>query len=910
MLQLLKRPALLLLLTLMVGVAVTPAVEKRKIPEGFSEEDWDLLRSKLTEVDVIAAALQSDEEDIDVEEAIGAGGFQIVARDSLVHDPKSQWVFSRDRARIKSGNFELEADRLIIDVRLQEVQAEGNVKLIINESEIEATRMFYNLKTREGVAHNIDGKSGEIYFRANPDEKIDEPSFQQISSNQYLYRKSRFTTDDFPRPMYEIKAKEVILFPEDRIFMRAAIVYVREIPVLYLPSYNTSLKEKQAWHFVFGSGGDLGNFVLGEYQAKYHNLEPGFDDEGEMVERTKGDMKYKFDYMSDRGFGYGLKHGYKWNFDRHAGLWELYGINDEDYEVDEDGDGEQEDEEFRYATWVRHRSRLTEKIWLHVNADWMHDPEIYYDILDHRERNIDRRRLYERNVRTALSWIEDDWLLRALYERTERIGRDRVTNYVEIGDDDDDFDPDDDLRDEVLGFEDDDDDDEGISSERYGTVTEREPQITLATSWINILRSQFYYNLDLNVFNNLDKGLNTLGTSDDSMVRGVDLYQRIMFYHRFTKDTNIIAKLGAGIGRMERQDDTFDFDFPSGSEFPGTPYNNGLEFVDEETFLVGDEEFNLQNVDDNFTYFDSDIQLHHRFTRAIRGGIKHFIRVGGEDSLGEFYEASGAKIARNDLYDYRYEQHWINAYLRYSLAVPDLTVRALYRRNLESKSERSPNDTLQSAAIGLEYNSPRDVYRIDTKLGYSTQQVRHPDDEFAYERDSINYRISTAIRPLHNNWWGEFAILWRKDLDDDPADLENEDDIDDDDDDDDFDESDDDIFLNGRFVTRIGPKWSLEFTGDYEVEDEDINRVGIILKRDLHDAVLNIEFFLDDDIFDDDDNDNDNDDDDNDDDDSDDLLDNLEIRVALTFKLPKEDFLKAQAFRSALDPNREAEEDK
>ncbi|MBN1517329.1 hypothetical protein JXA32_12270 [Candidatus Sumerlaeota bacterium] len=903
--------------------ALNAAAKPQEIPEGFDAEEYDRLRARATAVDRAMARLEGLEEeegDGGEEEAVSAGyqfsgaeGISIRSIDSLVLDDKTQVVYGRRRTRITAGErFSLEADRVTINIVSEEIEAEGDVLLTVNKSEIKATRLYYNFGSSEGVAYQSDGQYQHVYFRADPNEQdSDAPSFRQLNENQYLFQKSRFTTDDFPRPMYEIKAREAVLFPQDRIFMRNAVLYIREKPVMYFAMFNRSIEERQAWHFVFGNDNDLGGFVMGTYQWKYHSMEPSFEDEDELIFRSHGDVKYHLDYFGDRGVGYGMQHGYSLNYEKHAGDWELYRISDDDYNVRDDNEAD------RWIADWKHRSRITRRLWWRFNADWMSDPEIYYDIIDKKNRDdYERGRLAERRIRSSLDWVDDYYLLRALVERKERISRDRITDYAEPGDDDRDYDTDDELTllQEGLWTDDNNLDDEGIDPDRYSAVSKRLPELTLSTSWLNIFRSPYYYNLNVRAFRNLDKGLNSGSREDDAWVEGYDVYNRLMFFHAFSDDTNLMMKLGAGFGQMDRERYTFDFDIDDREHAEDGIRENGSRLVftddDYETFLVGRDERSLSEVQSNFVYYDADTLLTHRFSRSLTGEAEHFIREGAEDSLSEWYESIGNHTARSDLYDYRLREHWIKATLNYRLRYPDLNVILAAERNLQSGSDITPNEIIQQLAGSIRYRSPREVFTIENRHTLSTIQYRAHNDEYMYEGDVYRTSLNLGLRPLHDNWWSNLGLAFSHDLDDDPLEEENrkllEDQVDEDDtnDDDRYDEGDNRYYAYLEFTTRIGPKWALELRADYEFETSDLNHASLLFKRDLHDGVMNFELDLDDNYFDDryDDNEDNGNNDKS-------LSDYLSYRIYFTFKLPDEDFLDSKPIEAALRGRRTVEED-
>ena len=98
-------------------------------------------------------------------------------------DEESGLIYARSGARIRYRDFTLEADRLILDLRLKEVQAYGNVTLHSPRAEVTAESMWYNFDKQEGAAFKVDGHHADLYFKAVKDEE-EIPSFQRLSKEE------------------------------------------------------------------------------------------------------------------------------------------------------------------------------------------------------------------------------------------------------------------------------------------------------------------------------------------------------------------------------------------------------------------------------------------------------------------------------------------------------------------------------------------------------------------------------------------------------------------------------------------------------------------------------------------------------------------------------------------------------
>ena len=99
-------------------------------------------------------------------------------------DNEDQIIYGPSRTRLKYGEIFIEADKLILDMRLEEIQTEGNVILRMNDSEVNADSLRFNYGTDEGVAFNAQGNIPPVYFSSalRPgDELSGEPQLLQVS---------------------------------------------------------------------------------------------------------------------------------------------------------------------------------------------------------------------------------------------------------------------------------------------------------------------------------------------------------------------------------------------------------------------------------------------------------------------------------------------------------------------------------------------------------------------------------------------------------------------------------------------------------------------------------------------------------------------------------------------------------
>ena len=773
--------------------------------------------------------------------------FRITSDEFLDYDEESNFIYGRARTKVWYKDVYLEADRLIFDVRLNEIQAYGNILLRAKGDEYKADSLWYNLDKGRGYAYGASGRRKNIFIHSDPEEK-QLPTFELLGQTEdnkpreALFRKSSYTTCDFPLPHYRIACKEILLYPDDRVFFRGATFYVWEVPVFYLPVYTRSLDESFPWSFIVGYDSKLGAYLRIDYDYHHAEYEPSIDDEDEWVKKSRGHLNAHVDFFGKRGIGYGALYKYSFDFNKHKGIIDLYRIADRKLDVVDYDDRYRIEDEDEYARWIahiQHRSQITDEIYLQLDVDEMSDPDVYYDLLD-RFNEIDRERIPERNVRAALTYRRDAFIGRLLFQMRSRIGRDRVTNFANPSDNDADLDIDP-YRREIM------DDYDGFPRDRYGRVSKRMPQLTFSSNYLQLFSVPLYTYTDINILNNLDRGLNIVSTEDDAWVRGIDVYQALLYRLRLARNYTLTARLGVGAAAFFRENDDYSYDFPPGAVFPyDQPWDEGgFTFLDEDTFIIGRRhpdttqaqlddwrKRNLDDVKDYYFYTDLMLRFYARFTDYLHGWIQYNIREGTDDSLGEFYESLGDVLARYDLYNFRLPEHWIRSGLVFFLRYPNLSTYLSGGYNLQGKKDIYANEELYFVSLGARYVNNPETFTFNTALRYSGRQEYDPSDPWEQKVDHIYGSMSAQYMPLSKRWWTKLSITGHKTLDDNDHYSNYRG----------FDEHDTEFNVRGILGGKLGPKYVVEGQVYYKdrLADNGISDIRLIIKRDLHDAIASL----------------------------------------------------------------------
>jgi len=254
----------------------------------------------------------------------------VVNGDEVEYSTDNKEITARGKVEIIYKDSKLTCQKLTINTQTKEAVAEGLVVLDDQKGIIEGSKMTYNFDTKTGTIF-------DSHFRANPyfgkSEKV-----EKVSDAEFIAKKGFVTTCSFDKPHYRIGAKQVNMFPKDKIQTQGDTFFIGDAPILYLPRYNHSLKDSMMHFQVMpGKRSDWGGYLLSMYRQ---NLTPSLD------------ARLYLDYRSKLGLaeGFGLNY-----FSQHFGKG-----NYKFYYTHEQPDGLNEDFQ-RYLVRWRHRWEVDER---------------------------------------------------------------------------------------------------------------------------------------------------------------------------------------------------------------------------------------------------------------------------------------------------------------------------------------------------------------------------------------------------------------------------------------------------------------------------------------------------------------------------------------------------------------------
>ncbi|MFH1458517.1 MAG: LPS export ABC transporter periplasmic protein LptC [Candidatus Omnitrophota bacterium] len=254
----------------------------------------------------------------------------VVNGDEVEYSTDNKEVTAKGKVEIIYKGSKLTCQKLTVNTQTKEAVAEGLVVLDDQKGIIEGSKMIYNFDTKTGTVFDSQ-------FRANPyfgkSERV-----EKVSDVEFIAKKGFVTTCDLDQPHYRIGAKQINMFPKDKIQTRGDTFFIGDVPVLYLPRYNHSLKDSMMHFQVMpGKKSDWGVYLLSVYRQ---NLAPGVD------------ARIYLDYRSKLGTAEGFGLNYL-TPDYGRGDFKFYYANENPENVDEDFE--------RYLIRWRHKWDVDER---------------------------------------------------------------------------------------------------------------------------------------------------------------------------------------------------------------------------------------------------------------------------------------------------------------------------------------------------------------------------------------------------------------------------------------------------------------------------------------------------------------------------------------------------------------------
>ncbi|MBD3379514.1 MAG: LPS assembly protein LptD [Candidatus Omnitrophica bacterium] len=264
----------------------------------------------------------------------------IVDGDKVEFFEKEGKIIAEGNVSITYGETKLSCDRIEVNTRTKIALCEGNVRVEQPEGVLVGERIRYDFNKKQGEIISGDVKAYPWFGKAD--------EVARVSEDEFLLRNGYISTCDHDFPHYRVKAKEIRVFPDDKIIARNVVVYIGKVPVMWFPYYYHPIIQSRAKvQFIPGVTSDWGYFLLSAW--RFH-----------LKGNTKMDVL--LDYREKKGFAEGVDLYYNMA-DLGArelgdGVFRAYFIHQNDrgtYDPQPFREGEGDDPELRKRFQWKHR---------------------------------------------------------------------------------------------------------------------------------------------------------------------------------------------------------------------------------------------------------------------------------------------------------------------------------------------------------------------------------------------------------------------------------------------------------------------------------------------------------------------------------------------------------------------------
>jgi len=201
-------------------------------------------------------------------------------------------VIAKDEVEFKYQDIEIKADNLRINLDTNLLFASGEVYFLQDETETYCEELTYNWETKKVILLRLRGEltgkgiKGKVYYQGEKMENF--PETTEITGGS-------FTTCELEEPHYHIVAKEMIIYPKDKIIARDISWYEGKIKIITLPYFLIFLDRKTQQPILpkIGKNSADGWFVKTNFN--YY-----------IDEKSYG--TFYIDWLEKKGIGTGVEH--------------------------------------------------------------------------------------------------------------------------------------------------------------------------------------------------------------------------------------------------------------------------------------------------------------------------------------------------------------------------------------------------------------------------------------------------------------------------------------------------------------------------------------------------------------------------------------------------------------------------
>jgi hypothetical protein len=252
---------------------------------------------------------------------------------------------------IRYGDATMYCDHAEYNADTHDIFLKGNVRFFRDRYAFFADRAVYNTTTKELKMADFGGPK-------QPFEVVGD-DLLSLTENQYTIFNGFITTSDSSKPDYQLRAKQMRIYGNDRIILSNVTLFIGQTPVFWFPYIYQSLNNQFSYNIEPGYNSNWGAFL---------NTSITFP----IAKNVSGTVE--LDLRSKRGPGLGLNVSYNLGDNRQAtGRLQIYGLNDLNPNINETALDRAPITAGRYRILYQSRTYLTSDLSAVVDFNKMSD---------------------------------------------------------------------------------------------------------------------------------------------------------------------------------------------------------------------------------------------------------------------------------------------------------------------------------------------------------------------------------------------------------------------------------------------------------------------------------------------------------------------------------------------------------
>src|SRR3984893_11851796 len=214
---------------------------------------------------------------------------------------------------IRYGDATMYCDHAEYNSDSHDIFLKGNVRFYRDRYAFTADRAVYNTQTKELKLADFGGPKQP--FQVLGDNLL------SVTENQYTIFNGFMTTSDSSKPDYQLRARQMRIYGNDRIILSNVTLFLGQTPVFWFPYIYQSLNSQFSYNLEPGYNSNWGAYLNGSITFP-------------IAKNVSGTVE--LDLRSKRGPAIGLDVNYSFRTDRQFyGRLQIYGLNDLEPNINE-----------------------------------------------------------------------------------------------------------------------------------------------------------------------------------------------------------------------------------------------------------------------------------------------------------------------------------------------------------------------------------------------------------------------------------------------------------------------------------------------------------------------------------------------------------------------------------------------